>query len=123
MHEAGTSNLFASYFCLAMLIANHSIFRLGALPVFWSVITIATIAIITFCTPNTQVFVHKVGKPDLKNIAIGCIIVTPAVASLLLGWNREFPFGGDHAFHIRRTLQILMWWLRSPAMPPEFLSE
>jgi len=56
MHEIGTGNLFASYFCLAMLIANHSIFRLGALPEFWSVIAIATIAIITFCTPNTQAF-------------------------------------------------------------------
>jgi hypothetical protein len=123
VHEVGTGNLFAPYFCLAMLIANHSIFRLGALPEFWAVITIATIAIITFCTPNTQTFGYRVGKPDLKNIAIGCIVVTPALASLLFGWNREFPFSGDHAFHIRRTLQILMWWLWSPARMPEALQE
>src|SRR5207248_169655 len=34
-----------------------------------------------------------------------------------LGWQREFSFSGDQAFHLKQAYYLAFWWLSPPLSP------
>jgi hypothetical protein len=58
------------------------------------------------------------GTPASRHVAIGLVAVAPILASLVLGWNREYPFGGDQSFHLKHVFYLLHWWASAPGAPP-----
>jgi len=99
------------------MIANHSIFRLGAMPLAWTLTAVVVISLIAILVPHLELpgRLHPLNR---WNIAIGLVALMPITASLLLGWNREFAFSGDQPFHIKQAYYMGYWWALPPCTPP-----
>ena len=106
-----------AFVCLALCIANFAIFRLGALPLTWSVLVIAAVLVVAVLAPSLDLGREAAHRPTGLSIAIGLVLLAPLVASLILGWNREFPYSGDHYFQLGQTYRIAFWWLTPPGSP------
>lgn len=113
-----SANLLPVFFCVATLTANHAIFRLGALPWTWTAATLAALVLVALLAPHLVLRGGYPGRPAAESWMIGIVALAPVLMSLLLGINRDFPFSGDHSFHIKQTLYLAFWWLSPPATPP-----
>lgn len=107
--------------CLALCISNFAIFRLGALPLVWGLLVVATVATVAMLAPTLDLGGKAAGRPSVKSIVIGLLLLAPLAASLILGWNREFPYSGDHYFQLGQTYRIAFWWLSPAGSPAERL--
>jgi hypothetical protein len=111
MHER--SNLVLPLFCLAAVVANQAIFRLGAMPPVWALILLLTLALLYQLVP--QFDATMIGFPPkhltAASVAIGLLALAPVFADLIIGWNREFPYSGDAYFHVGQSYRIALWWL------------
>ncbi len=103
-----------AFVCLVTCVANFSIFRLGALPALWSLFVVVVIAAVAMLAPILDSGSAPAGRPTARSLVIGLVLLAPLAASLILGWNREFPYSGDHYFQLGQTYRIAFWWL-SPA--------
>jgi hypothetical protein len=116
-HTSLTANQAPAFFCLAAMIANHSIFRLGAMPLAWALTVVVVISLIAILVPQLELPGRR-HPLNRWNIAIGLVALMPITASLLLGWNREFAFSGDQSFHIKQAYYMGYWWALPPGSPP-----
>src|ERR1700688_4544762 len=99
---ARKGNLAPAFFCLAALVANHSIFRLGAMPLIWPVLIVLALGAIILLAPNIDLRV-RLDRFRVGHALVGGLILLPVIASLVLGWQREFPFSGDQSFHLKQA--------------------
>lgn len=111
------NNQLPALFLIGAIVANHSIFRLGALSAIWIVALLVIVAAVTLLAPRLEAPGPDRAAPTPYNMAIGLAILLPAVASLLLGWNREFAFSGDQLFHVKQIYYMTFWWAQPPATP------
>ncbi|MBV9557123.1 MAG: hypothetical protein JO254_08570, partial [Pseudolabrys sp.] len=116
--KVASANLIPALLCLALIVANHSIFRLGTLSLVWALALLAVIAAVVILCPSIDLKAPAIRALRPTNVLIGSIIVVPLAASIVLGWNREFPFHGDHNFHIRQTIYFAHWWISPIAAAP-----
>lgn len=112
--DVGRGNLLASFFCLALVVANHAIFRLGAMPWVWVLVVVVVLCVVALLAPTIEIGGISPGPLRGWSLAIGIVVLLPVVASLALGWQREFPFSGDHAFHLKQTFYMVYWWASTP---------
>jgi hypothetical protein len=112
------ANLLPAWFCLVALAANHAVFRLGALSPLWAAATVLVLAAVVLLAPNLDFAAAPTGRPQLWQVGIGLVAVLPVLASLLLGWNREYPYSGDQSFHLKHIFYLLHWWASTPGTPP-----
>ena len=111
------ANLLPALFCLSAIVINNSIFRLGWLGPVWTASIVLVLAAITLLAPRLDVSAEKPGRLTYPHAALGLVAVAPVLASLLLGWNREYPYGGDQSFHLKHIFYLLNWWASSPGTP------
>jgi hypothetical protein len=116
--ERFQGNLAASFFCLAAVVLNHSIFRLGAMPLAWAILLIVAIAALAIVAPNIRLRAGPAGPLTRSGMLIGALALTPILASVVLGWNREFSFGGDQSFHLKQAIYMAFWWLSPVGSTP-----
>jgi hypothetical protein len=116
-HISG-ANALPALFCLGAIAVNHSLFRLGALSPVWTVVTVFMLGAIFLLAPNLDLPPEPAGKPQYWHVGIGLVAVAPLLASLVLGWNREYPFSGDQSFHLKHVFYMLYWWGSTPGAPP-----
>lgn len=45
------------------------------------------------------------------NNLLGILAVSPVVIYLILTWDQEFPFVGDHDFHLVEDLKASLFWI------------
>lgn len=117
MKTITSGNQAAALFCLAALVANHAIFRLGAMPFAFALAIILALGVIAVLAPDLA----RPGSPAAPlnrwNVAFGLVALAPVIASLVLGWNRDFPFSGDQSFHVKQTYYMAYWWALPPGSP------
>jgi hypothetical protein len=111
-------NLLPAFFCLVTLVANHSIFRLGAMPIVWVPLLVLSFVVIVVLAPNMDLRGSTAGPLRLWHAAIGGLVLLPVIASLVLGWRREFPYSGDQSFHLKQVLYMAYWWASAPGSTP-----
>lgn len=109
-----SGNLAASLFCVAAVVVNQSVFRLGALPLAWSVLFVAAVAFVAVTAPDIRLSSMSRERLQGLNVLLGAVIVAPLIVTLALGWDRDFPFSGDHYFHVGQTYRMAFWWLNPP---------
>jgi hypothetical protein len=98
------------------MIANDSIFRLGAMPFAWSFTVILVVTVIAILAPHLAP-PGNLTRPTFWNVAIGLMALLPVIASLALGWNREFAFSGDQGLHVKLAYYFGYWWALPPGTP------
>ncbi len=108
-----SSHWTAAFLCLAMAVLNHSIFALGRLSWIWAAILVATVALVAFAAHDVRLRnpAAQIRPIHWTHALIGLLVAAPVVASLILGWRREFPFSGDHYFHVGQSYRMAFWWL------------
>lgn len=111
----GTQN--PALFIIFAIAANHSVFRLGAMPAWWIAIVAVVIAAISILAPDLEIPGPPRPAFAIRNLIIGAVICLPALASLVLGWNREFPFSGDQSFHVKQIYYMAFWWAQPVGTP------
>jgi len=109
-----TGNLAPPLFCLAAMAANQSIFRLGAMPFAVAVLAIAAVAAVAIMAPDVRPEAPHRERFGWLNLLLGAVILAPLLASFALGVDRDFPFSGDHYFHVGQAYRIAFWWLSPP---------
>jgi hypothetical protein len=114
LRNHGSAHFAVAFYVLALAVANHSVFRLGALSIFWTIALIAVVAAVVVSAPSLKLQNEAIRPPQPLNLLIGAVALAPLAASVILGWHREFPFSGDQGFHLKQTLYMAFWWL-SPA--------
>lgn len=78
-------------------------------------------ALIAFCAwfgRDDRVEVHRPLFPDgldRRSFLLGVLAAAPALLFLLFTWNQEFPFSGDHDFHLYAHLLSRHFW--APKLP------
>ena len=112
------ANVVPAFFCLITIAANHAVFRLGALSPIWTAASVLVLAAIFLLAPSLDIAAEPPGRLQYRHVAIGLVAVAPILASLVLGWNREYPFGGDQSFHLKHVFYLLHWWASAPGAPP-----
>lgn len=115
--QLASGNLAAPLFCVAAVVLNQSVFRLGAMPLAWAALFIAAVAIVAFAVPDIRLGAVPRARLHSLNVLIGCVIVAPLIVTFAIGWNRDFPFSGDHYFQVGQAYRMLFWWLSPPASP------
>ena len=110
-----SGNLAVPFFLLAAVVANQSVFRLGALPFVWAALLVAGIAFVALAAPDVRLGAGRRDRLRWWNVLLGGVIVAPLVVTFALGWNRDFPFSGDHYFHVGQAYRIAYWWMSPPA--------
>lgn len=110
-------NLAAPFFLLIAVVANQSVFRLGPLPRVWAVLLVASVVLVTLMAPKVRLGAPRRVRLRGWNVLLGAIVVAPLMVTFGLGWNRDFPFSGDHYFHIGQAYRIAYWWMSPPASP------
>ncbi len=100
-------------FCLAAVVANQAVFRLGAMSPLWAIVLLLTIGALYWLAPEfANPTAAMTREPfELKNGLIALVILAPLLADLVIGWNREFPFSGDSYFHVGQSYRTAFWWL------------
>jgi len=98
------------------MIANDSIFRLGAMPFAWSFTVIFVVTVIAILAPHLAP-PGNLTRPTFWNVAIGLMALLPVISSLALGWNREFAFSGDQGLHVKLAYYFGYWWALPPGTP------
>lgn len=116
-HHLIGGNLAAPFLFLAAVVANQSVFRLGALPVVWTAWLAVSIAFVAVAAPDVRLRAGRRDRLKWWNVALGGLIVAPLLTTFALGWNRDFPFSGDHYFHVGQAYRIAYWWMLPPASP------
>ena len=116
--EHASANSIPVLCCLALVVANHSIFRLGAISFAWTIALIVALMAVAILGPTIELKSRVIHDVRPLNLVLGALILVPLMASLALGWNREFPFHGDHAFHNRQTRFFAHWWLSPVGSEP-----
>jgi hypothetical protein len=114
----GGANMLPALFCLAGIALNHAVFRLGALSPLWTVATVSVLGAIFLLAPNFEISAEPAGKPQYWQAGIGLVVIAPVLASLVLGWDREYPFSGDQSFHLKHVFYMLYWWVSAHGTPP-----
>lgn len=104
-------------FLIGALVANHSVFRLGAMPFAWVPALLILTAAVALIVPHLDIPGPDRTPLNRWNILAGLIILFPAFASLILGWNREFPFSGDQSFHVKQIYYMTYWWAQPIGTP------
>lgn len=112
--EGSGGSLVLPFFVLAALVVNHALFRLGALAWPWTALVVVVVLSLALMNIRAPLAAPSRELWRRSNALIGIIILAPLAASLLLGWNREFPFSGDSYFHVGQNARLAFWWL-SPA--------
>jgi hypothetical protein len=112
------ANLLPAFFCLAFAIANHSIFRLGSLPWVWPFMLVAAVAATALLCPAIELKIAPTPRISAANVILGIVALAPLIASIVFGWNREFPFHGDQGFQLKQTVYMAFWWLSPVASAP-----
>ena len=107
-------NLLLPFFCAVAVVGNHAIFHLGSMPFVWTLLLVLTVVLLAIMAPQFDVANKAFRWPALINVGIGITVLAPLLAALGLSWNREFPFSGDHYFHVGQAYRIAFWWLSSP---------
>jgi hypothetical protein len=110
-----SGNLAAPFFLLIAVVANQSVFRLGALPLGWAVLLVASVAFVAWAAPDVRLGAMRRRRLNGWNVVPGAVIVAPLLGTFVLGWNRDFPFSGDHYFHVGQAYRIAYWWMSPPA--------
>lgn len=106
------ANLALPLFCLAAVVANQSVFRLGALSPAWAVILLLTIGALCWFAPDFEMPKLTPREPlRSMNVLVALLALAPLLANLVIGWNREFPFSGDSYFHVGQSFRMAFWWL------------
>jgi hypothetical protein len=118
LESARRGNLLPAFFCLAALAANHSLFRLGAMPLVWPLLLALTLGVIVILAPNLDPRAGPCGRFGIWHAAIGGVVLFPVVASLALGWQREFPYSGDQSFQLKQAFYMAYWWAAPPGSTP-----
>ena len=108
-------SLAAPLFCIAAVAANQSVFRVGDLPLVVAASLVVAVAAIALMAPDVST-----GAPPREplrwfNAVLGAVIVAPLIVTFAFGINRDFPFSGDHYFHVGQAYRIAFWWLSPPA--------
>jgi hypothetical protein len=109
-------NQLPALFLIGALVANHAIFRLGAMQI-WIPAVLMAVALIALFIPQLDIPGSARLSLGASNIAIGLIIALPSLASIALGWNREFPFSGDQLFHVKQIYYLSYWWAQPVGSP------
>lgn len=110
-------NLAAPLFCVAAVAANQAAFRLGSLPFTVAVLLIAVVGAIAIMAPDVVRPAPERDRFGWFNLLFGVVILAPLLTTFALGFNRDFPFSGDHYFHVGQAYRIAFWWLSPPASP------
>jgi len=113
------ANFALPLFCLGAVVANQSVFRLGAMSPLWTGALLLTIGVAAWLLPD---FAARTGASDRQpfgpaNLLIALIALAPLLADLGIGWNRDFPFSGDTWFHVGQSYRMAFWWLSPVASP------
>lgn len=111
-------NLAPPFLFLAAVVANQSVFRLGALPVVWVVLILASVAFVALTAPDVHLGAVRRDRLHTWNILAGGLIIAPLIVAFGYGWNRDFPFSGDHYFHMGQAYRIAYWWMSIPGSAP-----
>jgi hypothetical protein len=107
------ANLVLPLFCLAAVVANQSVFRLGAMSSLWTIVLLLTIGALYWFAPDFEKPTGLTAREPLQitNVLIALLALAPLLADLVIGWNREFPFSGDSYFHVGQSYRMAFWWL------------
>ena len=112
-----TGNLAAPLFCVAAVAANQAVFRLGSLPFAAALLLIAVVASVAVMAPDVAPSGPERDRFRWFNLLLGIVILAPLLTTFALGFDRDFPFSGDHYFHVGQAYRIAFWWLSPPASP------
>jgi hypothetical protein len=105
-------NLVLPFFCLGAVVANQSVFRLGAMSPMWVLGLALVIGALAWFAADFPMPAESARDPiRAVNVLIGLIALAPLAADFLLGWRREFPFSGDSWFHVGQSYRMALWWL------------
>jgi hypothetical protein len=113
-----SGNQLPALFYVTALVANHSVFHLGAMSPAWILVLSLAVIGIAVLVPHLDIPGSRRAPLNRLSVLIGLAIVAPAAASLLLGWNREFPFSGDQSFHVKQAYYMAYWWALPIGTPP-----
>ncbi len=117
MRFRAEGNQAPALFLISAIVANHAVFRLGAMSFVWIPILLIVIAAVSLNTPHLEIPGPQRPRLDRWNVVIGLVIALPALASLILGWDREFPFSGDQSFHVKQIYYMSYWWAQPIGTP------
>ncbi len=115
----GRANLALPLFCLGAVVANQSVFRLGAMSPLWTVLLLLTVGALAWLAPDfeTSAGAGACGPLHITHVLIALVALAPLLADLAIGWDREFPFSGDSYFHVGQSYRVAFWWLSSVHSP------
>lgn len=113
-----SGNLAAPLFCVAAVVINHSVFRLGAMPLAWAVLFVGAVALTAMTAPDVPLRPARMDRLRWSNALLGILIVAPLIVTFAIGWDRDFPFSGDHYFHVGQAYRFAFWWLSPFASTP-----
>ena len=51
-----------------------------------------------------------IGTPGWIAVLAGLIVLLPVAAFLFLTWEQDFPFTGDHDYHLAKSVEALEFW-------------
>jgi hypothetical protein len=74
-------NFAPAVFCLGLVLANHSIFRLGSLPLLWSAALILTVAAVAVLAPTIEFKSRCVSSLRPVNLLVGLVLLAPLAAA------------------------------------------
>jgi hypothetical protein len=111
---------FPAFLCLAGVAFNHSVFRLGGMSHVWAVLLLLAVAFVAVAAPQVRIGAENRSsrRPPLGAVALGILFLAPLLASLILGWNRDYPFSGDTSFHLKQAAYMLFWWISPGGSAP-----
>ena len=113
-----SGNLVAPLFCVFAVVINQSIFRLGAMPLYWAALFVAAVALVAVAASDIRLAAATRAPWHWTGVLLGGVIVAPLLITFAIGWNRDFPFSGDHYFHVGQAYRLAFWWLSPPVSPP-----
>jgi hypothetical protein len=105
------ANLALPLFCLAAVVANQAVFRLGVMSALWTVALLLTLAGLYWFAADITTSADARAPLRATNLLVAALALAPLCADLAIGWNREFPFSGDSYFHVGQSFRIAFWWL------------
>ncbi len=112
-----SGNQLPALFFVTALVANHSVFRLGAMSPAWIFLLLVAVISVAILVPHLDIPGTVRAPLNRLSVLIGLAIGAPAAASLLLGWNREFPFSGDQSSHVKQAFYMAYWWSQPIGTP------
>lgn len=73
-------------------------------------LTLYLIVLVGFVPYRDSEVTTPLRRPERNGILIGLLAAFPIITFLVLTWRQDFPFIGDHDYHLAKSLEALNFW-------------